>query len=184
MAAAQMRKMMEGVVLYRHRQARAAQWLLVRRQDRHCAKGRSRHPPLFEDDAHRILRRHRACQQSCHRRRRCHRQSESRIVLRHRSLRARLRGGRTAGPRISRYSARHRSAATNARPRRKNRSRTRRRRCSDADQDQRELALRRRQRSSRRRPAPCAPSANECAVIHTQAEPHGRCQTRINREAR
>ena len=63
----------------RHRQAGAAQRLLLRRQNRHRAKDRSCHAPLFEDDAHRIVRWLCAGQQSCHRRRRRHRLAQGRI---------------------------------------------------------------------------------------------------------
>ena len=57
----------------RHRQTRPAQRLLLRRQNRHGAKDRSGHAPLFEDHAHRFVCRNCAGQQSCHRRGRGHR---------------------------------------------------------------------------------------------------------------
>ena len=70
LAAAEMRKMMEGVVLFGTGKAGAAQRLLVRRQDRDRAKDRSCHAHLFEDHAHCIVRGLCAGQQSRHRRRR------------------------------------------------------------------------------------------------------------------
>ena len=59
----------------RHRQAGAAQRLLLGRQNRHRAKDRSGHAHLLEDHAHRLVCRHRAGQQSGDRRGRGHRQS-------------------------------------------------------------------------------------------------------------
>ena len=64
----------------RHRQAGAAQRLLLRRQNRHGAKDRSGHAPLFEDHAHRFLCRYCAGQQSGHRRGRGYRLAQGRSI--------------------------------------------------------------------------------------------------------
>ena len=73
----------------RHRQTGATRRLLLRRQNRHRAKNRSRHAHLLEDHAHRLVRWLCAGQQSSHRRGCRHRFAERRL-LRHRRLRAGL----------------------------------------------------------------------------------------------
>jgi hypothetical protein len=80
----------------RHRQAGAAQRLLLRRQNRHRAKDRSGHAHLFEDHAHRLVRGLRAGQQSGHLRGRGHRFPKGRRTTAPR-LRAGLCRGGAAG---------------------------------------------------------------------------------------
>ncbi len=87
LAAAQMRKMMEGVVLFGTGKSGTTRWIFFRRQDRHGSEDRSRHAHLFENHAHRVVCRLRAGQLSRHRRGSRPRFAQGAVLWRRKSLR-------------------------------------------------------------------------------------------------